>query len=348
MVDKLKLCIKNRDFLALSELLEGVERLAAQNPGQRDLLLDELEIQTEDLKSEAVRMFDREEFARCLEIFEFLVKVKPTDRSSKDYLQICRQFCEQHSPSEANRAFATGGAEVNRNEGKSNGIAANEPSELTRRMRTYFDRRDFEALKGVVKEALRQDTKEPARQTDRRLQEKELKAEFETHVRNLKKEAIQQFESAAYSRCVGTFRFLCELEPGNSDLRRYLQGCLEFAQDHGSPDGSGLMDPTQQLFDTQGKGQKVLHQSTLAQAQLPSPPHDSDSAKMPGIEKSGIRLGDEDILEIPGVYQPDVSCSNTNGKASAKAWLNLQSGWLKLALPFGAVCLLIWVSDSTF
>ena len=47
LVDELKLYIKKRDYLALSELLEEVERSAAQNSGQHDPLLDELEIQTE-------------------------------------------------------------------------------------------------------------------------------------------------------------------------------------------------------------------------------------------------------------------------------------------------------------
>jgi hypothetical protein len=36
--------------------------------------LEELEIQIEDLKNEAVRMFDREQFLYCLETFDFFAK----------------------------------------------------------------------------------------------------------------------------------------------------------------------------------------------------------------------------------------------------------------------------------
>ena len=49
--------------------------------------MEELEIQIEDLKNEAVRAFDREEFADCIDTFEFLSRVNPNDRSLKDYLE---------------------------------------------------------------------------------------------------------------------------------------------------------------------------------------------------------------------------------------------------------------------
>jgi tetratricopeptide (TPR) repeat protein len=320
MVDELKRHIKNRDLLALSDLLGKAERFSSQNPEQRDLLLDELEIQIEDLKSDAVRMFDREDFAPALEIFEFVARVKPRDRISTDYLQICRQFCQPLTSDGARQDTGnpTGGVEVDRDiANQAHGL---ETSELTRKMRTYFDRRDFDALKGVVKEALGQG---PTSDRARRLEEEELKAEFDTHVRKLKNEAIQQFEGGDYCACLGTFRFLCELEPGNPDLNRSLQTCLEFAQEHQARDESRMGGGGPKLFDVWVQGQSISSQSA---EDGPSP--------------------SDDILEVPAVYQPEAPASNAlEIQESAKAWLSLRFAWLKFALPaFGAICLLMWLA----
>src|SRR5262249_1485807 len=64
---------------------------------RRELLLEELEIQIDDLKTETVRRFDNEEFDCCLETFEFLSRVNPNDRMVKDYLELCKQFATEQT-----------------------------------------------------------------------------------------------------------------------------------------------------------------------------------------------------------------------------------------------------------
>ena len=332
MLDELRVSIKNRDFLALSRLLTCVEALGAgdldvRTSEHRPVLLEELEIQIEDLKNEAVRAFDREEFADCIETFEFLSKVNPSDRSLKDYLELCKQCVQQQlGASQATRAAAApDGAGVSSKEAEGSDVLAakveaSEPTELTRKMRICFDRRDFDALKGVVKEALRQG---PTSDRARRLEEEELKAEFDTHVRKLKDEAIQQFEGGDYCACLGTFRFLCELEPGNPDLNRSLQTCLEFAQEHQARDESRMGGGGPKLFDVWVQGQSISSQS-------------ADDGPSPS----------DDILEVPAVYQPEAPAPNAlEIQESAKAWLSLRFAWLKFAWPaFGAICLLMWLA----
>src|SRR5262245_8763958 len=99
MVEELKIHIKNRDFYALSKLIEETQPLGEETgdllPERRELLLEELEIQIDDLKTETVRKFDNEEFDSCLETFEFLSRVNPNDRTLKDYLELCKQFATE-------------------------------------------------------------------------------------------------------------------------------------------------------------------------------------------------------------------------------------------------------------
>jgi hypothetical protein len=153
----------------------------AQSSARPDVLLEELEIQIEDLKNEAVKKFDKEEFAYCLEAFEFLFKVNPNDRSLNDYLELCKECVQQEAVSEPHRVAdlftqnevgvrVESSARHERVEqsdelrGRGALVARpveSESTELTRKMRAYFDQRDFEALKRVV-EALRNDAKESA------------------------------------------------------------------------------------------------------------------------------------------------------------------------------------------
>ena len=49
-------------------------------------------------------------------------------------------------------------------------VETSEPTQLTRKMRICFDRRDFEALKDVVKEALGEDTRK-SKEEDRNVEQ---------------------------------------------------------------------------------------------------------------------------------------------------------------------------------
>jgi len=378
MVDELKIHIKNRDFHALSKLLQRIQPFEVQ-PGdfdaeslaRPDVLLEELEIQIEDLKNEAVRRFDKEEFVYCLETFEFLFKVNPNDRSLKDYLELCKQCIQQQAVSEPNRvadSSTQNEASVRvmssaRHEGveQSHGVSGSgalvarsvesESTELTRKMRAYFDKRDFEALKRVVKEALRKDAgaseadDAPHRIDGSRLEEEQLKAEFETHVQNLTDEAIRQFESAAYSECLGTFRFLCELDPDDPNLRRYLEGCLKVTQEQASVGEGRLTDRRPQLLNNQLEDHGLAGKSAPTQSQVAPSPSGSDSKRTFGVDNSEVALNNGDILEIPDDRPPDASSAKTAGTRddTQPAW-SFRMAWLKLALPaLGAVCLLIWL-----
>jgi tetratricopeptide (TPR) repeat protein len=371
-VDELRIHVKNRDFHALSKLLQGMlfeeqpSGFDAQSLARPDVLLEELEIQIEDLKNEAVKRFDKEEFADCLETFEFLFKVNPNDHSLKDYLELCKECIQQQAASEAHRgaaSFTQNEAGVRamssaRHEGikqshelrGSGSLVArsveSEPTELTRKMRAYFDKRDFEALKQVVKEALRKDAKESAADDARHridgspVEEQLLKAEFETHVQNLRDEAIKQFQTAAYSECLGTFRFLCELDPDDPDLKRYLEGCLRFADEQASGSGVSLSDRRAQLLNRHHENLGLAEESPPTQSQVASCSQSSDSGRPVGFDDSELH-----ILEIPDDRLPDASSAKTaeTGDDLHPTW-SFRSAWLKLALSaFGVVCLLIWL-----
>ncbi len=59
----------------------------------------------------------------------------------------------------------------------------------------------------------------------RRMEDQKLAEEFEIHIEDLKNEAIKQFDKELYEECLGTFRFLCELDPNNQLLRDYRELC---------------------------------------------------------------------------------------------------------------------------
>ena len=68
-------------------------------------------------------------------------------------------------------------------------------------------------------------------ESEKDLQDLRTNEEFQIHVKNLKKVAIRQFDQERYGDCLGTFKFLCELEPGNEKLQNYLEKCLEMAEE---------------------------------------------------------------------------------------------------------------------
>jgi len=97
--------------------------------------------------------------------------------------------------------------------------------EFVKSVRVHFVNRDDQALKKIMALASgvdrRSDEGEDSDETPGSPEQK-LREEFEIHIENLKQEAIKQFDEELYSICLGTFRFLCELEPDNRTLRDYL------------------------------------------------------------------------------------------------------------------------------
>jgi tetratricopeptide (TPR) repeat protein len=106
------------------------------------------------------------------------------------------------------------------------------PTELAKQVKAHFDNRDYEALIRVINEALNLDPSgldagTPLREIQGKLEDEKLREELEIHVANLKNEAMKQFDREHYSECLGTFRFLCELEPDDRTLRDYLELCQQ-------------------------------------------------------------------------------------------------------------------------
>src|SRR5262245_29587572 len=148
MIDELRIHITDRDFHALSKLLQDNQ---AAEPGPREALLDELEIQIEDLKNEAVRRFDKEEFEYCLQAFEFLSKLNPNDRSLRDYLDVCREVIGEGASAETDaqprleaEASTENSAIFEGNQSPLSSVVPDPPepapTELTRKMRACFDK----------------------------------------------------------------------------------------------------------------------------------------------------------------------------------------------------------------
>ena len=100
-------------------------------------------------------------------------------------------------------------------------------SDLVKSISVYFDNKDNQALKEIMTLASEVDSRKcKAGINPYETQgptEQKLKEEFEIHIEDLKQEAIKQFDQELYSACLGTFQFLCELEPDNQTLRDYLE-----------------------------------------------------------------------------------------------------------------------------
>src|SRR5262249_45679140 len=97
-------------------------------------------------------------------------------------------------------------------------------------------------------------------------EDEKLQEEFEIHVENLKNEAMKQFDQELYGECLGTFRFLCELEPENRTLRDYLQLCWQFV-----PEAKEKAYADQQAKAlTDGNGNTILSPANVSSTALPS------------------------------------------------------------------------------
>ena len=73
---------------------------ASGPPGQK--VLEELEIQIENLKNEAIKQFDQECYSDCLKSFQFLCELEPQNRSFRDYLELSRQILAEKESSHEN------------------------------------------------------------------------------------------------------------------------------------------------------------------------------------------------------------------------------------------------------
>lgn len=79
-----------------------------------------------------------------------------------------------------------------------------------------------------------------AEEACRRQEDKALEAELNAHNEELKKQALQLLKAEEYEKCLGIYRFLCELEPPNQSLKVPLRICQEKLRERG-------VDPDQLL-----------------------------------------------------------------------------------------------------
>jgi len=379
MVEELKIHIKNRDFYALSKLIEETQPLEEdggdllpESLSRRELLLEELEIQIDDLKSETVRRFDNEEFDCCLETFEFLSRVNPNDRMVKDYLELCKQFATEQTAESNPPTDLSGqdqaGTDIARcesieecHEAKVGSVdlgtrsLESGPTELTRRMKVCFDNKDFEALRRVVKEALVNDTRtlQPGDKDlgDKDLEEQQLRVAFETHIKDLTAEAMLQFEEEAYSDCLGTFRFLSELQPDDLELKYYIEACREFAQEQPHDVGSWPID-SRPAPSSKPEEQHLEEELTDRQGQVSSSSGAVNAGRAFEVPDPGLVADDGDVhdFHIPDA-SPQMTAGTTDSALPTDAALptgNWRAAWLMAALAaLGVVCLVIWLATPS-
>lgn len=126
-------------------------------------------------------------------------------------------------------------------------------TELVKSVNLYFDNRDDKALKEMM--TLASDPALWSLEAGTNPDEQRLKEEFEIHIEDLKREAIQQFDQELYSVCLATFQFLCELEPDNRTLRDYLELCQQLVREAETEKPSALTtaDSNASPIETLGK-----------------------------------------------------------------------------------------------
>ena len=82
---------------------QALKRIATRL-GSADPLKEEFEIQLENLKQEAIKHFDQERFAECLETFRFLRELEPENEKIRSYLKLCQEMMAEATVPEKREA----------------------------------------------------------------------------------------------------------------------------------------------------------------------------------------------------------------------------------------------------
>ena len=101
-------------------------------------------------------------------------------------------------------------------------------SELLSQGKSCLESKDYESCMKLMSDALQispQDAEAASclEEAQRKWEDQRLEEELVIHIENLKRDAIHLFDQEKYSECMGTFKFLCELEPRNRTLQDYLE-----------------------------------------------------------------------------------------------------------------------------
>lgn len=95
-IQQLKTCFESKNYGLLMKIVEQ----ASNHSDQR--VLEELEIQIENLKNQAIKQFDQERYGDCLKAFQFLCALEPQNRNFKDYLELSRQILAEKESNQVN------------------------------------------------------------------------------------------------------------------------------------------------------------------------------------------------------------------------------------------------------
>jgi tetratricopeptide (TPR) repeat protein len=107
LLDQGKQQFEKGDFAACSACMREVHRLDPDNAEaewfltestrqiEEQLLREELEIHTENVKKQAMDSFDQQRYEECVGMFQFLCELEPDNRKLQDYLDLSRQFARE-------------------------------------------------------------------------------------------------------------------------------------------------------------------------------------------------------------------------------------------------------------
>ena len=103
------------------------------------------------------------------------------------------------------------------------------------RAHALYEKQDFKACLDILHEAQKMapGNSEVLALIEKAEQESQLQpadSELATRIAQFKAESLEFFEHGRYSECVQRFELLTELDPGNHDIRDYLQICIEEAE----------------------------------------------------------------------------------------------------------------------
>ena len=113
LVFQAKTCFQAKDYEACLNLTDEALRAdpgnteaawlrkEAQRQWEDQLSLEQLEIYVENLKKEAMDLFDQEQYEQCLGMFRFLSELEPDNHTLRDYVKLSQQmFVETIGPAE--------------------------------------------------------------------------------------------------------------------------------------------------------------------------------------------------------------------------------------------------------
>lgn len=113
LVLKAKTCFQAKDYEACMSFTDEALRVdpgnteaswlmkEAQRQWEDQRSLEQLEIYVENLKKEAMDLFDKEQYEQCLGMFRFLSELEPDNHTLRDYVRLSQQmFVETIGPAE--------------------------------------------------------------------------------------------------------------------------------------------------------------------------------------------------------------------------------------------------------